>query len=160
MKAKNTIDNKISLFNAYIGCGTFDEDGWPRWGSLKGMIGEKAITGYCPDDEEITESYDIAHPGSKLKLHLRAVSDITDGDTKKIAQLFDIGHLQGALPALITDILLAIDKNGSSPSIGSVSSWNEVIDFLRSRGYAIPWHGISVIQLVKFGWVKLREVAK
>lgn len=30
------------------------------------------------------------------------------------------------------------------------------IDFLRSRGYALPWMGISVETLIEWGWVKLK----
>lgn len=30
------------------------------------------------------------------------------------------------------------------------------IDFLRSRGYALPWMGLSVEKLVQSGWVKLK----
>ena len=29
-----------------------------------------------------------------------------------------------------------------------------VSDFLRSRGYALPWMGISVEEQVEFGWIK------
>ncbi len=32
------------------------------------------------------------------------------------------------------------------------------IDFLRSRGYALPWMGLSVEQLTEYGWIKLKEV--
>lgn len=30
-------------------------------------------------------------------------------------------------------------------------------DFLRSRGYALPWMGLSVEQLIEYGWIKLKE---
>lgn len=30
-------------------------------------------------------------------------------------------------------------------------------DFLRSRGYALPWMGLSVGDLIKAGWIKLTE---
>lgn len=32
----------------------------------------------------------------------------------------------------------------------------EISDFLRSKGYALPWMGLSVEQLVEYGWVKLK----
>ena len=31
------------------------------------------------------------------------------------------------------------------------------IDYLRSKGYALPWMGISVEQMVSAGWIKLIE---
>lgn len=32
----------------------------------------------------------------------------------------------------------------------------EVVDFLRSRGYALPWMGTSVETFIEWGWVKLK----
>lgn len=32
------------------------------------------------------------------------------------------------------------------------------VDFLRSRGYALPWMGLTVDELIAAGWVKLKEV--
>ncbi|MFD2961595.1 MULTISPECIES: hypothetical protein [Olivibacter] len=34
-----------------------------------------------------------------------------------------------------------------------------MVDYLRSKGYALPWMGLSVDDLVSYGWVKLREVS-
>lgn len=33
------------------------------------------------------------------------------------------------------------------------------IDFLRSKGYALPFMGLSVEQLINYGWVKLKDNA-
>lgn len=33
----------------------------------------------------------------------------------------------------------------------------QVIDYLRSKGYVLPWMGLSVEKLVEYGWVKLKE---
>ena len=30
-------------------------------------------------------------------------------------------------------------------------------DYLRSKGYALPWMDLSVEDLIKYGWVKLKE---
>lgn len=35
-----------------------------------------------------------------------------------------------------------------------------VYDYLRSRGYALPWFGLLVEELVNRGWVKLKEAIK
>lgn len=32
-----------------------------------------------------------------------------------------------------------------------------VVDFLRSKGYAVPWLGLSVQEMVDAGWIKLYE---
>lgn len=36
----------------------------------------------------------------------------------------------------------------------------ENLDYLRSRGYALPWMGLSVEELVNRGWVKLKGETK
>ena len=33
----------------------------------------------------------------------------------------------------------------------------EDVDYLRSKGYALPWMGLSVDEMVKSGWIKLIE---
>lgn len=30
-------------------------------------------------------------------------------------------------------------------------------DFLRSKGYALPWMGLSVENLVEYGWIKIKD---
>lgn len=32
-----------------------------------------------------------------------------------------------------------------------------IVDFLRSKGYALPWNGISVEEQIEFGWIKLKK---
>lgn len=32
-----------------------------------------------------------------------------------------------------------------------------VFDYLRSKAYAIPWMGLSVDELIEYGWVKLED---
>lgn len=31
----------------------------------------------------------------------------------------------------------------------------ELFDFLRSKGYALPWMGLSVEKMIEYGWIKL-----
>lgn len=33
-------------------------------------------------------------------------------------------------------------------------------DYLRSKGYALPWMGLSVEDLIRYGWVKLKGETK
>lgn len=41
--------------------------------------------------------------------------------------------------------------------ITTIFNSSAIVDFLRSRGYALPWMGLSVDQLIEYGWVKLKE---
>lgn len=31
-----------------------------------------------------------------------------------------------------------------------------ISDYLRSKGYALPWNGITVEEQIEFGWIKLK----
>ena len=31
------------------------------------------------------------------------------------------------------------------------------VDYLRSKGYALPWMGLSVDEMIEVGWIKLTE---
>lgn len=33
----------------------------------------------------------------------------------------------------------------------------ETIDYIRSKGYALPWMGLSVEQQIEYGWIKLKD---
>ena len=37
----------------------------------------------------------------------------------------------------------------------SYSSLFDIIDWQRSKGFATPWMGLSVEDIVKFGWIKI-----
>lgn len=56
------------------------------------------------------------------------------------------------------------DENGSSHSvnIGKIHNSSEyvvgyiqVVDFLRSKGYLIPWRNLSIKKLVEYNWAKI-----
>lgn len=32
-----------------------------------------------------------------------------------------------------------------------------IFDYLRSKGYALPWMGVSVEKQIEYGWIKLKE---
>lgn len=42
-----------------------------------------------------------------------------------------------------------------------VACWDQcfIFDFLRSKGYALPWMGVSVQQQIEYGWIKLQDHA-
>lgn len=39
-----------------------------------------------------------------------------------------------------------------------VFNTSKLVDYLRSKGYALPWMGLSVEEMVEAGWIKLKEV--
>ena len=45
----------------------------------------------------------------------------------------------------------------SSVSIESENTSYEDVDWLRLNGFAVSWGGLSVDQLIEYGWIKLKE---
>lgn len=71
---------------------------------------------------------------------LKPLSKITDEDAQEIQRITGANHLPKQ-PL----IYACLKKSDAIP----------VIDFLRSKGYAVPFMEYSVDDLVSFGWVQL-----
>jgi hypothetical protein len=71
-------------------------------------------------------------------IKLKDISKITDEDAEHIIQL---------------DVLLS-DNFFNDLKKGYCNKY-EVVDYLRSKGYALPFMGYSVDELVNLGWVQL-----
>ena len=84
-------------------------------------------------------------------LLLRPISVITDKDANDLLEIMDLKHLAGVNTLSLINTIL---ENYQLKS-GNVSLWLEINDYLRSKGYAVPYMQFSVEDLVKMGWVKL-----
>lgn len=103
-------------------------------------------------DWKVTRQKDILHVFGEYNLN----------DNYHISMMYDYGTVNANHNFPPTE-----EEKGESfkINVGEVH-WNaaEVIglyqipDFLRSKGYAVPFMGISVDTLIEWGWVKLKEV--
>lgn len=91
-----------------------------------------------------------------LPYGLKISTDDVGEDWIEIAKIFNIGHLIGATKDLIRNILKSLEHGSKITCTGVILNWMQVVDFLRSKGYVLPWMGLSVEQLVEFGWIKLK----
>ena len=82
---------------------------------------------------------------SHLFLELKPLSKITDEDAEHIMQLE--AFIDGFLSDDFLEFLIDLKK-------GHCNKF-EVVDFLRSKGYALPFMEYSVEDLISFGWVQL-----
>lgn len=82
---------------------------------------------------------------SPLFLELKPLSKITDEDAENIMQLE--AFIDGFLSDDFLEFLIDLKK-------GHCNKF-EVVDFLRSKGYALPFMEYSVEDLISFGWVQL-----
>ena len=75
-----------------------------------------------------------------------------------VSKIFGLGHLSGAIKELILSIFrTSINDSGTTSSTNGIKNWLHVFDYLRSKGYALPWMDLLVEDLVEYGWVKLKE---
>lgn len=77
-------------------------------------------------------------------LELKPLSSITDEDSEVFRLIM---HWPAKGNSVAQTIVLLNDQ--MFPAIA--------IDFLRSKGYAVSWMGLSVNEMVRVGWVKLKE---
>ena len=89
--------------------------------------------------------YDI----SDCELHLTPLSKITEEveiELMNITGLVQVKYMINSLSVV------------DSRYIMNCVDVANAVDYLRSRGYALPWMGVSVEDQIKYGWVKLKEL--
>lgn len=79
-----------------------------------------------------------------IHAELRPLSDISDEDAIELSNLLDISVSVGDIREALIQVIGRSD----------IDFPIKVIDILRSKGYAIPFMGYSIGQLIEAGWVK------
>lgn len=143
MKTEINNENKEKFFALYWGqgvlCSLVYGDGW---GINSGTIKKHS-------------SNDINY--SKW-LSLKSISKISDEDLLKIYHLHSasIGYdytMDFKPPLEMAKHWMEKEENWKK----SVAKYSIVDHYLRSRGYALPWMGLLVDEMVEAGWIKLIE---
>lgn len=88
---------------------------------------------------------------SRDYLLLRPLSSITDEEVKGAMLLMGWGCSEGHARTIIAEFIL--EGNEAYKIIA-------LIDWLRGRGYALPFNGMPVKEQVEKGFIKLREEGK
>jgi hypothetical protein len=95
---------------------------------------------------EVSAAYNLKH--KSFYLSLKPLSSITGVDT------FEIGRILQVYPE---DVVPWLNGDSVHEDFQSAFTFQHAIDYLRSRGYALPFMGWSVEQMVEAGWIKLSE---
>lgn len=128
---ENTLDKKVKFFSQYWGLDVVNFRG-------------KIISVHCAIDEKpIDDSF----------LELKPLESISDEDCLNIGKIINLAHLspEETLIDLVKDVLIKRrDK-------GKVDLWLNIFDYLRLKGYALPWMGLSIQDLIDYGWIELKD---
>lgn len=91
------------------------------------------------ESNNILDARKLARPFSKYDmLELKPLSSISDKDAELICKHHRV---------------VSSDDKWSVNSMITLDGYST--DYLRSRGYALPWMGLSVEELESAGWIKL-----
>lgn len=156
----NTLENKAKFFALHWGMDLL----------YRSVDSDKEFRKPVPDF--ICQSEALEH----CSLELKPLSSLSNEDAKDLIKLrfrLDGGDIDNVI-----DVNILVHKKNNRPNAVSVEAiiihklWDDfveklfigedtraiyaLIDFLRSRGYAVPWMGLSVNEMVKYGWIKLK----
>jgi len=159
---ENTIENKAKFFALYWGQPIFKYYG-------KHTTGEKFALDF--------KNFGALHNGF---LELKPLSQITDEDAIELSKIIAPDLFMSAgndnkhfidrrfEPAWITVRhrrkiqSVDIDFDGYTCICNEEEEYlrnpyaHSGIDFLRSKGYALPWNGITVEKMIEYNWIKLK----
>lgn len=139
MEIQNNLENKAKLFAQY-------------WGQevIKDVI---SGIGYPVEGSNIPLNIETSF------LHLKPLSSISDEDLEYIRLLVGYDNTPdgiGLVKRFLTVLWMDSDDINYFAIIDTKPTLKVlvIIDFLRSRGYALPWMELSVEELVNRGWIK------
>lgn len=147
MKIENTPENKAKFFALY-------------WGQI--------IVAVRIDDGDDRGYYEVGNNWycglEDSYLGLTPLSQITDEDAVAVYNLAGVDEAHVKFYELNDSDFIKQGKNLAQSALYSNGTrftglyrMSLVADYLRSKGYALPWMGLSVEDLVSYGWVKLKD---
>lgn len=133
MKAEINNLNKVKFFAQYWGQKVF----------VNPILSIEPVINYYLFDHDYPEDIDQEY------LLLKPLSQINDEDMKGVANLVGLDdELDSDWNENIQELIDHIQGDDAFLMLG---------DFFRSKGYALPWLGLSVEEMVEAGWIKLSE---
>jgi hypothetical protein len=134
IQLENTLENKERFFAIYWGQ-TIVSDGLEE--------GEKCTVQFALSEGIHREGW----------LELKPLSAITDEDAVEVAKIILKGiEVSSNFNYALHGRLFISDLTNQSYK----DSVMHVVDHLRSKGYALPYMGLSVEEQISYGWVKLK----
>lgn len=144
MKTENTPENKAKFFALYYG--------------QKLLFAKHE---YDPSARYIIDATkDLTH--GIWGIELTPIHLISDDDCKEIASLYGWDEIKQKDPKRYAERIFQFKID--FPSICDHDHMGRhricVFDYLRSKGYALPWMNLSVEDMIGYGWIKLKKKDK
>lgn len=103
----------------------------------------------------------LRSPSKETYLELKPLSQISDEDAvevskiinKQFPKVYSIGDGEKFIEKYIAGNILALN-------LSRISTLSHIEHYLRSKGYALPFMGMSVEDQISYGWVKLKGEIK
>lgn len=137
---ENTLENKAKFFAQY-------------WGFNETMVIDTFMgrTNILSVDYVLKE-HSLHSIFKDYQLLLKPLSSITDEDAIEVAKIFNQHKIKAHYS---DDDLKAYLINKGKQFAFRCEHYVIIYQYLQSKGYALPYMGLSVEQLVEYGWVKL-----
>lgn len=132
MKAEINNENKAKFFALY----------WSQE-VAENPLGPLLVNGRCLD-YVMTDSMECV-------LNLKPLSQISDEDA------IEVGMMNGCKEENSREFTVSFGKATVNQWMHKFPLNSFTSDYLRSKGYALPWIGLSVEEMVQSGWIKLVE---
>ena len=136
---ENTLKNKKIFFAQYWGQDVvIHPDQYPT--SLEDVV-EAIHINFLTNDYENTY------------LELKPLSSITDEDLRHIYNNYARKTYKTTIDSIKGIIINLKNFESRKWDYLSIEAW----DYLRSKGYALPFHDLSINELIEYGWIKIKE---
>ncbi len=137
---ENSLENKAKFFALYWGVNCISNDDFVWHGQ---------------------ETFETVLSTSKGDLSgwyatLKSLKDITDEDAVEVAKICEFTNQNSFTCKVFVENYFYNQYTIDRP-YSFTHNVSQSIDLLRSKGYALPWMGLSIEQLIEYGWVKIQE---
>lgn len=116
-------------------------------------IGQKVLCDNIIKNMLLNKSWNWRH--DDFWLELKSLSEITYDDLKEVGYRIINRERNKKYDAFSLEDGKAWIRGGMKPIMG-LSECADVVDYLRTRGYAIPFMGITVEKMIEANWIKLK----
>lgn len=137
---ENTLGNKAKFFAQY-------------WG-------QKLLAVTVNEDElcqKIGNSYMGKYHVEMCHIKLKPLSSITDEELIIVSAIEGDKYTEDHIIRGRTIIKTFAEYSDCTDSLKNTNQLIQLIDYLRSKGYALPYMGLSVEKLQEYGWIKLKS---